>query len=162
MTREFPKQPVLAVGAIVFRGDEVLLVQRAKEPGYGLWSAPGGAVRLGEQLEDAVCREVQEETGLRVRPICPIKVVERIYPEEGRIRFHYIIIDYVCSSEGGNLRAGSDARAARWVPWPNVADMGLTRETLSVLELAKQMLNGGEGLNTLSHGPERGDVKRDF
>jgi 8-oxo-dGTP diphosphatase len=140
MSREYPKRPVLAVGAVVFQGNSVLLIKRGKEPGLGLWSVPGGAVRRREPLEDAVRREVLEETGLDVRPVCPIKTLERIFPEGDRIRFHYIIIDYVCTFDGGNLRAGSDAEAARWVPWAEVSSMGLTAETLSVLELARQIL----------------------
>jgi mutator protein MutT len=127
----------LAVGGIVLRTNEILLVKRAKDPGRGLWSIPGGRVKLGERLEDAVRREVFEETGLRIQAVRPVKVIERIYPRKDRIRFHYVIIDYICTPNSGDLRAGSDAEEARWVPWNEVPKMGLTRQTLSVLEEAR-------------------------
>ena len=137
MSREYPRYPIPAVGAVVWQGEQVLLVRRGKEPGMGLWSIPGGGVRLGERLEEAVRREMREETGLRVRPVRPIHVVERILPDELGIRYHYIIIDYACRVEGGDLTAASDAQEARWFAPGELSGLGLSEETLRVIELAR-------------------------
>src|SRR5262245_5437364 len=92
MSRTYPQNPVCAVGAIIFRRDEVLLIQRGKAPALGKWSIPGGAVKLGESLEDALVRELREETGLTVRPIGIGKVLDRIFRDpEGQIQYHFII-----------------------------------------------------------------------
>ena len=139
MSREFPQFPIPAVAAVVWHEDRVLLVRRGKEPGLGLWSIPGGAVRLGERLEDAVRRELREETGLDVRPVRIIHVVERILPEQGRIRFHYIIVDYLCTVDSGTLEAASDAREARWFLQEELPGLGLSEETLRVIELARSV-----------------------
>ena len=146
MTREYPSHPIAAVAGVVIRDDEVLLVRRGREPGLGLWSIPGGGVKLGEGLEAAVRREVLEETGLRVRPVTIVKVVERILPHEGRIRYHYVIIDYACTLDGGRLKPGSDAQDARWVPWSALDDLGLPQETLWVMEESRRILRemGGD------------------
>jgi ADP-ribose pyrophosphatase YjhB (NUDIX family) len=137
MGREYPAYPVLAVGGIVWDRDRVLLVRRAKEPGRGQWSIPGGGVRLGERLEAAVEREVKEETGLRVRAIQRVHVVERIVPHEGRIRYHYVIVDYACRLEEGTLEAGSDAAEVGWFEPTELDGLGLSKETLRVIELAR-------------------------
>ena len=141
MSREFPQRPIPAVGAIVFEGDRVLLVRRGKEPGLGLWSIPGGAVHLGERLEEAVRRELREETGLDVRPVRIIHVVERILPEQGRIRYHYVIVDYLCTVDSGILEAASDAQEARWFSQAELPGLGLSEETLRVIELARSFIS---------------------
>ncbi len=130
----------MAVGAVVVRAGDVLLVRRGRPPGRGLWSIPGGAVRLGEPLEAALRRELREETGLEVRPEAVVKVVERILPEGGRIRYHYVIVDYACTVAGGELRAASDAEEARWVPCQDLEAWGLTGETREVLCAGWRML----------------------
>ncbi len=143
MSREFPERPVLAVGAVVIRGEEVLLVKRGREPGLGIWSIPGGVVLFGEPLEEAVRREVMEETGIRVRPVCPLKTVERILPEGQRIRFHYIIVDYACVAESSAIEAGSDAAQAVWAHWNDLDRFHLSQETLHVLALGREVLLRG-------------------
>jgi ADP-ribose pyrophosphatase YjhB (NUDIX family) len=97
MIRTYPEAPVCAVGAIVFRGNAVLLIRRAKPPAQGKWSIAGGVVRLGETLEAAVVRELREEAGMEVKPLAVGKVVDRILGIQGKIAYHYVIIDYVCS-----------------------------------------------------------------
>jgi len=116
--REFPDAPRAGVGAVVLDGDRVLLVRRGQPPSQGKWSIPGGLVELGERLEDAVVREVEEEAGLRVRILGLCGVIDRVVRDEGSeaVRYHWIIIDYVAVVEGGALQAGSDAADARWVP----------------------------------------------
>jgi 8-oxo-dGTP diphosphatase len=127
ISREYPDAPRAAVGAVVLDGDQVLLVRRGEPPSQGRWSIPGGLIHVGERIEDAVLREVEEECGLRVQLLGLCGVIDRIIPGEplgaadpARIRYHYIIIDYVATPTGGSLQAGSDAAEARWVP---IADL---------------------------------------
>src|SRR5207247_5834056 len=126
-SREYPDAPRAGVGAVVLDGDRVLLVRRGAPPSRGKWSIPGGLIQLGERIEDAVVREVQEECGLQVRLLGLCGVIDRIVTDEPpdpaspapvRYHYHYIIIDYVASAAGGTLQAGSDAAEARRVPVP--------------------------------------------
>lgn len=123
--RRYPARPLLGVGAVVFRGGDVLLIERGKPPLMGWWTLPGGLVETGERLESAVVREVLEETGLRVKPSAIAAVFERIMPDiEGRTEYHYVIVDYLCELLGGTLAAASDVANAEWVP---VAEMDRRR-----------------------------------
>ena len=115
MQREFPETPLMSVGAVVVEGGRVLLVRRGCEPLKGEWSLPGGLVELGESLEAALIREVGEETGLIVQPLELIELLDRIHRDGQRVRYHYVIADYLCRVTGGQLRAASDADAVRWV-----------------------------------------------
>jgi len=134
MTRTYPQAPVCAVGAIVFRGDAVLLIQRGKPPAQGKWSIPGGAVRLGETLGDAVTREVREEVEMDVKPLWVGKVVDRIYTDsEGKIAFHYVIVDYVCEARAGQPQAGSDASDAGFFEIQKLDEMDMTEGTAEVI-----------------------------
>ncbi|MCL4797371.1 MAG: NUDIX hydrolase [Bryobacteraceae bacterium] len=108
---------MLGVGAVIFRGDDVLLIERGKPPLEGWWTLPGGLVEAGERLESAVVREVLEETGLLVKPTAIAAVFERIMPDaDGRTEYHYVIIDYLCELVSGTLAAASDVAAAEWTP----------------------------------------------
>jgi ADP-ribose pyrophosphatase YjhB (NUDIX family) len=102
---------------VVIDGTKVLLVRRGQEPLKGEWSLPGGALELGETLQQGVVREVLEETGLMVAPGGIIEILDRITPDEtsGRVRYHYVLIDFVCHVTGGALCAGTDAEEVRWV-----------------------------------------------
>lgn len=115
MQREFPLSPLVGVGAIVVDRGRVLLVRRGTEPLRGQWSLPGGLVEVGEALAAALVREVNEETGLEVKVVELIELLDRIHREDGRVRFHYVIADYLCKVVGGSLRAASDADEVRWV-----------------------------------------------
>jgi 8-oxo-dGTP diphosphatase len=119
--REFPDAPRVGVGAVVLDGERVLLARRGRAPSVGKWSIPGGLVHLGERLEEAAVREVQEETGLRVRLLGLCGVIDRVVREGDAVRYHYVIIDYVAESVGGRLEAGTDAAEVRWVA---VGDLG--------------------------------------
>ena len=137
--REYPEHPLAGVGGVILDGDNVLLVRRGREPLLGEWSLPGGLVELGETLTEALRREIREETGLdaRVGPI--VEVLDRILPDEhGRVRFHYVLVDYLCQVEDndGLLTAASDAREAKWVERTRLNDYGLRPDTLRVIERA--------------------------
>ena len=134
MTRTYPEVPVCAVGAIVFRGNTVLLIQRAKPPAQGKWSIAGGVVRLGETLETAVVRELCEEAAMEVKPVAVGKVIDRIYRDsEGKIAYHYVIIDYVCEAGPGQPRAGSDASDAGFFEIEKLDEMDMTEGTAEVI-----------------------------
>jgi 8-oxo-dGTP diphosphatase len=119
--REFPDAPRVGVGAVVLDGERVLLARRGRAPSAGKWSIPGGLVHLGERLEEAAVREVQEETGLHVRLLGLCGVIDRVVRDTDVVRYHYVIIDYVAESVGGRLQAGTDAAEVRWVA---VGDLG--------------------------------------
>ena len=135
--REYPERPLAGVGGVILDGDKVLLVRRGREPLRGEWSVPGGLVEVGETLAEALRREIREETGLAVRVGPIVEVLDRILPDEqGRVRFHYVLIDYLCRVEGGLLGAASDASEARWAERARLGEYELRPETLRVIEKA--------------------------
>jgi ADP-ribose pyrophosphatase YjhB (NUDIX family) len=141
MQREFPEAPLMGVGAVVVDGGRVLLVRRGTEPLKGEWSLPGGLVELGETLTAAVIREVREETGLIVEPLELIELLDRIHREGDRIRYHYVIADYLCHVTSGELLAASDADAVRWVEraeWNSHSALKLDPVAVRVLEMGWQ------------------------
>ncbi len=134
MRRAYPDRPIAAVGAVVLDGDQVLLVRRGHEPLKGAWSLPGGGVELGETLEEAVCREVREETGLVVAPVRRVAVLDRIDRDAaGRVLYHYVLIDYLCRVLGGSLRLASDASAVRWIALERLEEAALPQTTVGVI-----------------------------
>lgn len=145
LQREFPGAPIVGIGAVVVDRGRVLLVQRGREPSKGKWSLPGGALELGESLVEGIVREVKEETGLEVEALELIELVDRIVrqpaPEGGRIRYHYVIADYLCRVVGGELQAASDADAVRWVEraeWNSHSALVLDPLTVRVIEAGWQ------------------------
>lgn len=115
-SREYPEAPRVGVGAVILKEDRVLLVKRGSPPSQGKWSIPGGLVQLGETTEAAAIREVEEECGLKVRVLGIAGIVDRIVPgNDGRIRYHYVLVDYLATPESEEVRPGSDAADARWV-----------------------------------------------
>ncbi len=127
MRRIYPEQPLVGVGAIIIARGKILLEKRKNEPGRGQWSIPGGLVELGESVEQTAIREVKEETGLEVEKPEHIDVVDNIdLDEEGKVRYHFIIIDYLVKFKGGNVEASSDAAELRWVAFEDVGTYDLT------------------------------------
>lgn len=115
--REYPSSPVVGVAAVVLSGDGVLLTLRGNEPSKGRWGLPGGVVELGETVEDALIREVKEETGVLIEPSRLLSVFDSIVRDEDhKVRYHYVLCEYLCSVVGGALLASSDAMDVRWVP----------------------------------------------
>ncbi len=130
------------MGAIVIKASAVLLVERDREPLRGYWSLPGGVLEVGERVEDAVSREVREETGLAVVPRRLVEVFERIMPDaEGRTEYHYVLLDYLCEADSGTLCAADDARRAAWFEREQLSGIHLTEGTLEVIEKAFRMLS---------------------
>ncbi len=125
------------MGALIIDRDRILLVQRGKQPLKGWWSLPGGVVETGEQLTEAIKREVREETGLEVEPQLVVEIFERILRDkEGKPEYHYVLIDYLCKAKGGEPKPGDDAAAVEWVKRKDLASRKVTEGTLEVIELA--------------------------
>jgi 8-oxo-dGTP diphosphatase len=141
MRRRYPKHPLLGVGALIFtssgRRGPILLVERGGHPLKGFWSLPGGLVETGETLEDAVRREILEETGLRIQPVSRVEIFERIMRDaQGKAEYHYVLADYVCKVVGGTLRAGDDVSRAEWVRRTELGNYRITEGTREVIEKA--------------------------
>lgn len=127
MSRQYPKKPIVGVGAIIIEGEQILLEKRKNSPSKGKWSVPGGLVDLGETVEEAVIREVKEETGLDVYNPRLVDVVSYIsLGEKGSVMYHYVIIDYFVTSKGGKPKAASDADELKWVSFYEVEKYDLT------------------------------------
>lgn len=127
------KHPVVGVGGVLIHKGKVLLIQRGKEPLKGSWAIPGGAVELGETLEDAVIRELREETGITVRPETLLNVFDHIERPNGQVRSHYVIADYLCRYVSGSLQAGSDALAATFAGQADLATFDLPDALLTLI-----------------------------
>lgn len=138
---QYPERPHVAVGAVVFKGGDVLLVQRGQPPAEGTWAIPGGSVRVGETLPQAAEREILEETGVIIRatePVYTFDVIER--DAEGRVRFHYVIVDLAAEHVAGSPRPASDAVDARWV---SAADLRRRKVNPATLKLLKERFGFG-------------------
>jgi mutator protein MutT len=119
---------------VVLRDDQVLLVERGSEPLKGFWSLPGGALEVGERAEEAIQREVEEETGLKVEVGSLVTVFERVmHDAEGRPEYHFVILDYLCESNGAEPRAADDVARARWVRLDELDQYRMTEGALQVI-----------------------------
>ena len=146
--REYPEGPIVAVSAVILDADRVLLVRRAHEPLKGEWSIPGGGVELGETLHAAVERELLEETGLVVETGTIVEVLDKIVVEDGRVRYHYVLIDFLCRAVSGRLMPGSDVDDARWIRHEELGSHGNVRPnpaTVKVIEKAFAMARSIKG-----------------
>ncbi|WP_417319355.1 NUDIX hydrolase [Emcibacter sp.] len=141
MKRDYPERPIVAVGVVVFRNDEVLLIRRSKPPKLDQWSIPGGAQDVGEPLEETAVREVLEETGIRFTGLKLVDALDFIdRDDEDRIRHHYTLIDYTARYEGGEIRAGDDAIDARWVPLSELSAYNLWDDTTDIIAKAYALI----------------------
>jgi len=137
MKRDYPDRPIVGVGAVIVEQGRVLVVKRATEPRRGQWSIPGGAVEIGETLREALAREVREETGLLIEVDDVLEVLDSIVRDrDGRAQYHYVLVDFICRRVGGELRAGTDASAARWITANELRDWEIAEATQRVIRKA--------------------------
>lgn len=149
-SREYPERPVIGVGGVIVDRDRTVLIRRGTEPLLGQWSIPGGTIEVGETLEEAVRRELREETGLEVHVLELIELFDRIYfensapPAQGRKkpRYHYVIADYLCELVGGEPRAGSDVTDLAFVREDELGKFHLTEKATSLVKKAFSMSRG--------------------
>ncbi len=141
MKRSYPDRPIAAVGAVVVKDGRILLIRRGKAPSYGIWSVPGGAVHLGESLRDAARREIREECGIEIDLTDVLEAVDRITRDaEGRVQYHYVVIDYLACWASGEIASASDSLEARWVAPTDLAQYQMTSGTADVI---RKMLAAG-------------------
>jgi 8-oxo-dGTP diphosphatase len=134
-TRQYPDRPFVGVGAVIVQDGSVVLIKRRYEPLKGQWSLPGGGVEIGETLEEAVAREMREETGLDVEVGPVIEVFDRITRDaDQRVRYHYVLVDYLCWPRSGELQAGSDVDDAVFARPEEFPGYGLTVKATAVIE----------------------------
>jgi 8-oxo-dGTP diphosphatase len=143
VSREYPEHPRVGVGAVVLHEGRVLLVKRGQAPALGKWSLPGGLLHLGETTREAAAREVAEECGIAIRVAGLAGMVERVIRDDaGRIRYHYILIDYLAVPDGTRLIPGSDAADAQWIEIDRVAELDATDGLLDMIRKAQALERG--------------------
>ena len=146
MSREYPDSPRVGVGAVILEGDLVLLIQRGGTILPGKWSIPGGLVELGETTREAVCREIVEECGLEIELVDVCGVLDRVVCDaDGRVRYHWVLVDYLAVARGGTLRAGDDAADARWVRIDDVETYDTTDGLMDMIKRAIDLRDGTTG-----------------
>jgi 8-oxo-dGTP diphosphatase len=134
MKRDYPDRPMVGVGAVIVRDGKVLIVRRGTEPLKGQWSIPGGLLELGETLRQGAAREALEETGLTVEPGEVLEVLDRIITDpDGRTRYHYVLIDFLCRVLSGEACAGGDAEAVQWVTAEELPGFTISETAVAVL-----------------------------
>lgn len=139
MKREYPDFPLVGVGAIIIDDGRVLLVKRGHPPLAGEWSIPGGVLEVGETLREAAIREAREETCLTVEPADLLGVYDRVLrDDEGRILYHYVLIDFLCRRVSGEARAADDADEVRWFTPEETGKLALPEDTAEVIRLGFQ------------------------
>jgi 8-oxo-dGTP diphosphatase len=147
MKREYPSAPIVAVGVIIRQDDRIVLTRRGKEPSKGLWTFPGGAIELGETLQEAARREALEETGLDVEIGDVATVLDNVVRDDaGWVQYHYVIVDYFGRPVGGVLQPGTDVSEARWF---RLVDLDAVEMTEKAAVIARRLL---------AHAPQAGTV----
>ena len=143
MSREYPDYPRVGVGAVILDGDRVLLIQRGGATLPGKWSIPGGLVELGETTREAVRREIAEECGLEIDLVDVCGVLDRVIRDPvGRVRYHWMLVDFLAVARGGTLCAGDDAADARWVPIDEVEQYDTTDGLMDMIKRAIVLRDG--------------------
>jgi mutator protein MutT len=146
MSREYPDYPRIGVGAIILHEDKVLLVRRGQSPSFGKWSLPGGLVELGETTTEAIAREIVEECGIKIRVVDVAGVITRVVrDDEDRIRYHYVLVDYLAYPDSLDVEAGSDAAEAQWFEIERVTGLDTTPGLLNMIRRAEALRGGTAG-----------------
>ena len=147
MPRAYPSRPVIGVGAVVWKGDRLLLARRGHPPKQGSWTLPGGAQEVGETVAETARREIREETGLEIEILDVVAVVDLIERDEaGRVAYHYTVIDMLAEWRAGEAVAADDAEAVAWVHPDELDQYHLSGDVVRVVRLAaekRQQLSGG-------------------
>ncbi len=151
MKREYPDSPIISVGGLVIKGNQFLLARRGKEPLKDVWTLPGGAVELGEKLQDAIVREILEECQIKVKPLGIIEVLEQIFHDNvGRIKFHYVIVDFLLEYVSGEAKPMSDSTELKWITLGELGKYNPPERAVKVikrgLEVYRRLLNQPETL----------------
>jgi mutator protein MutT len=137
LRREYPERPIVGVGGVVIREEQALLIRRGSAPLEGEWSIPGGMLEIGETIWEGVQRELLEETAIEVRVLDLIEVFERVTrDDEGRLKYHFVILDYLCQVVRGEARAGSDVTDVAWARETDLAGYSLTPTATRVIQKA--------------------------
>ncbi len=145
MRREYPAQPIVGVGAVIVQDGKLVLIRRGVEPDKGKWSIPGGGVELGETVGDAAVREAKEECGLDIELFedRPMDALDKMVPgEKGRLKYHYVLLQFLARPKGGTLKPTSDATEARWVPLEEVERYNLTGSFRAFFKKHRKKLEG--------------------
>jgi 8-oxo-dGTP diphosphatase len=139
-SREYPGRPVVGVGGVVISESRALLIRRGHPPLEGQWSIPGGTLEVGEGIAEGIAREMAEETGIQVRVLDLIEVFDRIFRDgEGRVQYHFVILDYLCEAMSGSARAGGDVTDVDWAREEELGKFELTVAATRVLKKAFAM-----------------------
>ena len=139
-SRDYPDRPICGVGIVVFHQQKVLLIRRGKPPRQGEWSIPGGKQKLGETLQQAARREVQEETGLKLGPLMLVDVVDSIFKDsQGQIQYHYSLVEWTGEFVSGELNAADDASYAEWYELSEIKTLGLWEKTVEIINKAEMI-----------------------
>jgi 8-oxo-dGTP diphosphatase len=143
VSREYPDYPRVGVGAVILHEDKVLLVRRGQSPSFGKWSLPGGLVELGETTIEAIAREILEECGIKIRVVDVAGVITRVVKDDAdRVRYHYVLVDYLAYPDSLDVVAGSDAGDARWFAIEGVANLDTTQGLLDMIRRAEALRGG--------------------
>jgi 8-oxo-dGTP diphosphatase len=145
LRREYPAQPIVGVGAVIVQDGKLVLIRRGVEPDKGRWSIPGGGVELGETVGDAAVREAKEECGLDIELFedRPMDALDKMVPgEKGRLKYHYVLLQFLARPKGGTLKPTSDATEARWVPLEEVERYNLTDSFRAFYKKHRKELEG--------------------
>ena len=133
--REYPRAPLIGVGAVIIKDGKILMIKRAFDPGKGRWSIPGGLVEVGERLAEACAREAEEETGLKIQVLELIGAYDMIVPDDqGKIKYHYVLVDFLAKPVGGEQRASQEVLDKKWVSYEEAKQLDMTNSAKKALQ----------------------------